>query len=92
MGIGTITQYQISYEAYGIKVLNIFPQSVVYNHVKKKYDWYDTVYYIKYNNKVYFVQNYQMNTLINKRKLICQEVIKISLAIKLMLDKKYEGE
>jgi len=66
MRLGVITKYKIGYDGYGIQVLNIFPEGVTYNHITHRYKYYPTRYYIKYNNRLWLVEGYKMDTLINK--------------------------
>lgn len=83
MRLGVITQYKINYDSYGIKVLRIFPEMVIKNPITRKYKYYNTIYYIKCNNRLWFVDDATMNTEIAKRKRNC--ILAIALKKQLLI-------
>lgn len=81
MRLGMITQYKPG-TIYGIEILNIFSERVVYSLTQKKYKYYDAEYYVKGSRigdipKTWFMEAYQLNTLIWERKQICKNAIHI---------------
>ena len=71
--------YKVGYNSYGIKILRIHSEFVEFNHITNKWKYHCTQYYTKVDNKLHFLYEYELNTLIGKRKYICKQV-------KLMLD------
>lgn len=77
MKLGIITSYNKNYDSYGIKVLNVFPEIIEKNHITGKYKYYPTQYYVKCNDKLWFVEACRINTEIAKRQYNCKIAIVI---------------
>ena len=93
MGLGTITKYKLGQEIYGITILRVFPENVVFNYKRNTYKYFGTQYYVRHNKRVYFLEDYHIDKFVDNQKKECERILNIarSLKIKLMLDKKYEG-
>jgi hypothetical protein len=84
MKLGVITRYKIGYVIFGIRIINIFPERVIYNYITNKYKYYGTEYYISFKNKLYFLEEWQLTNLIDKiQHLLIQSILN---KIELMLE------
>jgi|WetSurMetagenome_2_1015567.scaffolds.fasta_scaffold39004_3 hypothetical protein len=66
--IGMITKYKIGDKFYGITILGIYCERYVINYNKKMPKYYGTEYYVKFHSNLYFLEEYQINTLICSQK------------------------
>jgi hypothetical protein len=90
--IGLITKYKIGDIFYGIHILGIYGERCVINYNKQVPKYYGTEYYVKFHHKLYFLEEYQINTLIYRQKEQYKRIKElVHQFTKLMLDKKYEG-
>jgi hypothetical protein len=80
--------YKVGYNMYGIEILRVHKEHVLFNYKKNRWKYYPTQYYTKIGQDLWFYYEYELNTIIGKREYICLTILKIvkELKIKLMLD------
>lgn len=84
------TTWQIGDEFYGIKILGIFHERYVTRHDRignRPAKYYGTEYYVKFHNKLYFLEEYQISTLIWKQKQMYKRIKELVRQLILMLEK-----
>lgn len=89
MRMGMITKYKIGDKFYGLHILGIFGESYVTNYNNKTPKYYNTEYYVKFRNRLYFLEEYQINSLVCRQKEQFKRIKElVRQLIKLMLEKQ----
>ena len=82
-----INMYQIGHY-YGIDIIRVHKEFVTRDYRTERWVYHPTVYYVKYENKLWFLEDYRLISLMAEQKRRCMSIIWLSkyIKIKLMLD------
>jgi hypothetical protein len=80
--------YKVGYNAYGIEILRVHREFIRWNYRINRWQYFGNCYYTKYNKRLWFFEEYQLNSLVSEQQIKCMQAIRLAhkLKIKLMLD------